>query len=113
MTDAGLSGLLGEIAWQCEKRGVRLVEADQWEPTTKTCSACGHVKDSMALGQREYRCAVCGLAMDRDFNAAMNLKRVGTTALRGDHGKTCQGEHRSEKRESGSPRRAGVQVVEA
>ena len=60
LADAGLSGLLGEIAWQCCKRGVILVEADRWEPTTKTYSACGGVKEEMALGEREYRCAGCG-----------------------------------------------------
>ena len=111
VSDAGLSMLLSEIAWQCRKRGVRLVEADRWEPTTKRCSACGHVKDEMALGEREYRCASCGLVMDRDLNAAMNLKRVGTTAPPGGPGKTRSGEHRPEKRESGAAMpAAGVQV---
>ena len=62
---------------QCRKRGVSLVEAGRWEPSTKTCSACGSVKEEMTLGEREYRCAGCGLVMDRDMNSAMNLKRVG------------------------------------
>ena len=110
VSDAGLSKLLSEIAWQCEKRGIRLVEAGQWEPSTRTCSTCGNVKDEMTLGEREYRCAECGLVMDRDLNSAMNLKRVGTTALRGGHGKTRHSEHRPEKRESGAAMPVGVYV---
>ena len=111
VSDAGISGLLAEIAWQCRKRGVRLVRAGRWEPSTRTCSGCGNVIGVMTLGQRWYRCEACGLSMDRDLNAAMNLKRVGATALRGDHGKTRHGEHGSVKRESGPLRRTGVRVV--
>ena len=87
LSDAAIGDLLRELAWQCEKRGVRLVEADKWFPSTKTCSGCGNVKP-MRLGERTYACAACGLALDRDYNAARNLKRVGVSALRGAVGKS-------------------------
>ena len=71
--DSALGGFLREIAWQCEKRGVELVEADRWFPSSKTCSRCG-VKSELRRGARTFRCATCGYRADRDANAAMNLK---------------------------------------
>ena len=53
--------------------GSRLVVAPRFYPSTKTCSACGHVKDEMPLGERVFRCEACGLVLDRDLNAARNL----------------------------------------
>lgn len=87
LSDAALGAFLSEMAWQCKKRGVRLVEADTFYPSTKTCSDCGALKP-MRLDERTYACADCGLALDRDYNAALNLRGVGMTALRGDEGKS-------------------------
>jgi len=53
--------------------GSRLVIAPRFYPSTKTCSACGHVKAEMPLGERIFRCEECGLEIDRDLNAACNL----------------------------------------
>lgn len=72
-SDSALGGLLREIAWQCEKRGVELVEANQWFPSSKTCSRCG-VKNNIRRGARMFSCANCGYRADRDANAALNLK---------------------------------------
>ena len=47
--------------------------ADRWYPSSKTCSGCGTVKAKLALSERTYRCDACGLALDRDVNAARNL----------------------------------------
>ena len=54
----------------------RVVFADRFYPSTKTCSACGDVKD-IALSERTYRCG-CGLVLNRDMNAALNLKQLYT-----------------------------------
>ena len=50
-------------------------------PSSKTCSSCGAVKAKLLLSEREYVCEVCGVVIDRDDNAALNLCRVAETAL--------------------------------
>ena len=45
--------------------------------TSRTCSACGAVKEKLGLGERVFHCSTCGLAIDRDVNAALNIKRLG------------------------------------
>lgn len=50
-----------------------LLVADRWFPSSKTCSACGAVKAKLPLHVRTYVCEACGLAIDRDRNAALNL----------------------------------------
>ena len=56
--------------------GAEFVEADKWYPSSKTCSACGHVKTKLSLSEREFECESCGFAIDRDKNASINLSRV-------------------------------------
>lgn len=63
------------IQYKCEKQGTEYVEADKWYPSSKTCSACGHVKTKMSLSEREFRCESCGTVIDRDKNASINLSR--------------------------------------
>jgi putative transposase len=54
--------------------GLQLVQADRWFPSSKTCSGCGTVKADLTLADRVFACA-CGLVLDRDVNAAINLAR--------------------------------------
>ena len=61
------------LAYKTTWNGGTLMVADRWLPTSKTCSGCGHVKAKLALSERTYRCARCGLVLDRDINAARNL----------------------------------------
>lgn len=49
--------------------------ADHWYPSSKTCSCCVHVARDLKLSDRIYKCAICGLVMDRDENAAVNPER--------------------------------------
>ena len=73
VSDAGMSGFVGKLSYKCEAAGVRLVQADRWFPSTKLCSGCGQVQ-AMPLNVRTYSCD-CGMALDRDLNAARNLER--------------------------------------
>ena len=50
--------------------------ADRWYPSSKRCSRCGHLKADLKLSDRVYRCSQCGLEVDRDYNAALNLKQL-------------------------------------
>ena len=58
--------------------GGRLLMADRWYPSSKTCSGCGTVKTKLALSERDTRCEACGLVIDRDRNAARNLAALAT-----------------------------------
>ncbi len=53
----------------------RTALADRWYASSKTCSGCGHKKDRLDLSERTYHCEHCGLTIDRDLNAAINLAR--------------------------------------
>jgi putative transposase len=75
LSDAGLGDLDRRLAYKAGWYGCELVEADRWYPSSKTCSGCGHHDGELSLGQRTYQCAHCGLSLDRDVNAAINLAR--------------------------------------
>ena len=78
---AAMSGLQHKIAYRCAAAGVRLVEASGDYPSSRMCSRCGALRE-MPLGKRVYECLSCGLLMDRDDNAALNLQRYGESLLR-------------------------------
>jgi putative transposase len=76
IADSSWESYLEKQAHAVVKTGARFVKVDaRW--TTKTCSACGWVWETMALQDRVFRCGKCGLALDRDVNAARNILRVG------------------------------------
>ena len=77
LTDAAVGGFLRELEWQCVKRGVLLLKAGRWFPSTQICARCGERPDErIGLSVRTYRCEHCGWRCDRDHNAALNLKQV-------------------------------------
>lgn len=61
------------MKYKCEHSGIEFVQTPMFFPSSKTCSKCGNVKDKLSLSERVYRCNVCGLRIDRDYNAAINL----------------------------------------
>jgi putative transposase len=63
------------LAYKARWYGCDLAVADRWYPSSKTCSGCGHIKTSLGLAERTYRCEHYGLVIDRDVNAAVNLAR--------------------------------------
>ena len=64
-----------QMEYKCEAKGIELQFADRFFPSSKTCSCCGHIKKDLKLKDRTYICSECGLKIDRDFNAALNLER--------------------------------------
>jgi putative transposase len=64
-----------QVQYKCEFYGIEFVEADKWYPSSKTCSECGHIKAKLSLSERTYICEECGVVIDRDFNASINLSR--------------------------------------
>ena len=65
------------ITYKCKAYGSRLIVADRFYPSSKTCSCCGSRKKFLSLSERTYRCTQCGSEMDRDLNASINLKNYG------------------------------------
>ncbi|MEV0154509.1 IS607 family element RNA-guided endonuclease TnpB [Micromonospora sp. NPDC050686] len=100
VADVGLGELRRQLNYKTLWNGGRLIVADRWYPSSKTCSACGTVKAKLALSVRTYTCTVCGLNLDRDLNAARNLAALaaqldtagsGPVAGRGADRKTRSG----------------------
>jgi putative transposase len=71
--DAAWAELARQLTYKSAWFGTELVVCDRWFPSTKTCSTCGMVKQQLKLANRVFRCAGCGLVIDRDRNAAANL----------------------------------------
>jgi len=80
VSDAGMGELRRQLAYKSQWYGSMLVIADRFYPSSKLCSGCGTIKDTLSLGERVYDCDVCSLALDRDENAAINLRRLGLSA---------------------------------
>jgi putative transposase len=64
-----------QMKYKCELNGIEFIEASKWYPSSKTCSECGNVKIKLSLSERDYICESCGIVLDRDLNAAINLSR--------------------------------------
>jgi len=79
ISDVGLGEFRRQLEYKCRWYGSRLTVAPRFYPSTKRCSSCGHVKDEMPLSIRVYECEHCGLVLDRDLNAALNLVAVSST----------------------------------
>ncbi|WP_330255122.1 IS607 family element RNA-guided endonuclease TnpB [Nocardia sp. NBC_00565] len=73
IADAGFGELRRQLEYKTDWGGGRLVVADRWYPSSKTCSDCGATKTKLRLSERTYYCDQCGLVLDRDLNAARNL----------------------------------------
>jgi putative transposase len=83
-SDAGWGETLRQIGYKAAWTGKTHLKAGRFEPSTQTCSGCGNRRtgaDKLPLSMRTYRCAGCGLEIDRDLNAAMNLRRIGLETL--------------------------------
>ncbi|MEV1143696.1 RNA-guided endonuclease TnpB family protein [Micromonospora sp. NPDC049799] len=80
IADAGFAELRRQLAYKTQWNGGRLLVADRWYPSSKTCSECGAVKAKLALSERKYDCQACGLVLDRDLNAARNLAALAANA---------------------------------
>lgn len=62
------------LTYKCDFKEIDLVIADKFYPSSKTCSCCGHIKQDLKLKDRVFKCPTCGFEIDRDLNAAINLK---------------------------------------
>ncbi|MEV6700364.1 IS607 family element RNA-guided endonuclease TnpB [Streptomyces sp. NPDC051453] len=80
IADAGFGEIRRQLTYKTRRNGCRIVAADRWFPSSKTCSGCGAVKAKLPLHIRTYECDACGLVLDRDDNAARNLAALAAAA---------------------------------
>ncbi len=81
IADAGFGTLRRMIEYKAELRGCDVVVAARWFPSSKICSRCGEVNTDLKLSDRIYRCD-CGLEINRDLNAALNLNKYGVDTFK-------------------------------
>ena len=62
-----------QMKYKCQFNKIEFFEADRWYPSSKACSCCKNIKKDLKLSDRTYNCNVCGLVIDRDKNASINL----------------------------------------
>lgn len=73
IADLGMYEFRRQLTYKCELYGSELIIANRFFPSSKTCSGCGHIQD-MPLKERVFNCQKCSTSIDRDLNAALNLK---------------------------------------
>ena len=69
------------LTYKCEWNNISLIIADRFFPSSKTCSCCGNINHSLTLKDRTFICPECGLTIDRDLQAAINLADYGRNQL--------------------------------
>ena len=95
VSDASFSELRRQLEYKTAKTGAKLHVIDRWYPSSKTCSNCGSVKAKLSLKERTYKCEHCGLVIDRDLNAAINIMVAGSApeTLNAHGGTVRRGNH--------------------
>ena len=78
--DNGYGMFTAMLSYKLRERGKPLIKVDKWYPSSQLCSCCGH-RQKMPLNVRTYRCLECGTVIDRDVNAAVNIRNEGIRIL--------------------------------
>ena len=74
--EQGFYEFIRQMKYKCEFNGIQFIQADRYFPSSKLCSCCGSIKKDLKLKDRVYKCD-CGLEIDRDLNASINLSNYG------------------------------------
>jgi putative transposase len=75
ISDASFSKFKLMLEYKADWYGKKVIKIDRFFPSSKMCSCCGAIKQDLTLNDRVYDCGCCGLSMDRDLNAAINIKK--------------------------------------
>jgi len=76
ISDCGFYEFKRQLEYKSKKFGCQLIIADRWFASSKICSTCGHKHENLTLKDRVYECSNCGLEIDRDLNASLNLSKL-------------------------------------
>ncbi|MEO6087024.1 MAG: RNA-guided endonuclease TnpB family protein [Umezawaea sp.] len=91
VSDAGFGEIRRQLTYKTAWNGGGVVVADRWFPSSKTCSGCGAVRTKLPLRTRTFVCDECGLVLDRDENAALNLAALVERQVAGSGPETRNG----------------------
>jgi putative transposase len=80
VSDNGWGMFTTFLSYKLEELGKSFLKIDKWFPSSKTCSKCGEIKEKFSLSERVFECT-CGNKMDRDDNAAINIREEGKRLL--------------------------------
>ena len=94
--DAGLGTLRAQLHYKTSWAGSQVKMIDRFAPSSKTCSRCGAVKATLSLRERVYECEVCALVIDRDVNAAINIRAWAVQEGTGHRVELAQGNGESQ-----------------
>lgn len=75
--DNGWGMFISQLKYKLEELGKQLIVADKWFASSKLCNNCNFKKEELSLSERTYHCDNCGVEIDRDYNAALNLRDYG------------------------------------
>ena len=81
VSDLGFAEFVSILQYIASTKGVHVVKVSRWEATTKTCRFCGYRIPHLGLDEREWECPHCSAHLDRDVNAAINIKETGLAKL--------------------------------
>ncbi|MEG1300578.1 MAG: transposase, partial [Erysipelotrichaceae bacterium] len=76
VADNSFGAFVTMLGYKLSEQGKQLIKIDKWFPSTKTCSNCGSVQ-TISLAERTYTCKSCGVVINRDYNASINIRNEG------------------------------------
>src|SRR6185312_834102 len=114
IADCGWGEFRRQLEYKCERVGRELIVVDRWYPSSKTCSACGHLLAELSLSTRHWTCPSCGSRHDRDINAAKNILAAGlaVSACGADVRHSGSSRMRSAVKQEPRPVTAGIPVLQ-
>jgi putative transposase len=110
VSDCGWGAFRRMVEYKAARTGRHVIVIDRWHPSSKTCSACGHLLAELKLSTRHWTCPGCGTLHDRDINAAKNILAAGlaVTACGGDVGHSGSSRVQSPVKQETQPVRVGI-----
>lgn len=85
ITDVSWGAFVSMLKYKAKWNGVNVLRIGRFEPSSKTCSECGYINKELTLKDREWACPECGCVLDRDVNAAINIKKFALNNLCTEH----------------------------
>ena len=114
ISECGWGEFRRQLAYKCQRYGRALVVIGRFYPSSKTCSACGHLLAELSLNTRTWQCPSCGIRHDRDINAAKNILAAGQAVTACGAGVRHSGSSRVRQAVNQEPRpvTAGIPVLQ-
>ena len=109
--DGGFFEFRRQLDYKARLYGSRIVVANRWYPSSKTCSCCGVIKPTLDLAERTFRCTDCGFEAGRDHNAALNLAGMAASSAVTACGETRSDVGRKARVKRGSVKQEEIEVL--